>query len=294
MHYNGPIVRPPHEAYSVMLETTVGCTHNSCRFCTFYKDVPFHMAPLNQIEEDLKEVSRINPNVPRVWASGGDPFTMTTSKIETLAKLIKKYLPSANIAMYARVDSLFNKTVEDISYLRSLGVNDIVIGIENGDNETLSFMNKGYTAEQIITELGKLEEGGMDYRIIYLAGIAGHRRWKEAAEKSAELINRLHPTFMYLTSLTIQEDSDLYQDVQSGKFEPETEFDIICEFRTLVAGLNNPIGIDGRAAYNPVHFYGAFPRDKEIIFSELDAMIDQYTEKKEQQLIRQRARFTNV
>ena len=145
MHYNGPIVRPPHEAYSVMLETTVGCTHNSCRFCTFYKDVPFHMAPLNQIEEDLKEVSRINPNVPRVWASGGDPFTMTTSKIETLAKLIKKYLPSANIAMYARVDSLFNKTVEDISYLRSLGVNDIVIGIENGDNETLSFMNKGYT-----------------------------------------------------------------------------------------------------------------------------------------------------
>ena len=57
MHYNGPIIRPPHEAYSLMLETTVGCTHNSCRFCTFYKDAPFHMAPLSQVETDLQEVA---------------------------------------------------------------------------------------------------------------------------------------------------------------------------------------------------------------------------------------------
>ena len=35
MHYTGPVVRPPYEAGSVMLEVTVGCTHNSCTFCTY-------------------------------------------------------------------------------------------------------------------------------------------------------------------------------------------------------------------------------------------------------------------
>ena len=43
MHYTGPVVRPPHEANSILLEVTVGCTHNRCRFCTFYKDTPFRM-----------------------------------------------------------------------------------------------------------------------------------------------------------------------------------------------------------------------------------------------------------
>ena len=27
MHYTGPVIRPPYEAGSVMLEVTVGCTH---------------------------------------------------------------------------------------------------------------------------------------------------------------------------------------------------------------------------------------------------------------------------
>lgn len=41
MHYNGPIVRPPTDAFSIMLEVTVGCTHSSCKFCNFYEGYPF-------------------------------------------------------------------------------------------------------------------------------------------------------------------------------------------------------------------------------------------------------------
>lgn len=70
MHYSGPIVRPPHEANSVLLEVTVGCTHNRCRFCTFYRDVKFRIAPLEQIEADLREVVEFNPQAKRVYALG--------------------------------------------------------------------------------------------------------------------------------------------------------------------------------------------------------------------------------
>lgn len=46
MHYHGPIVRPQTDAYSVFVEVTVGCTHNSCKFCNFYKGFPFRVAPM--------------------------------------------------------------------------------------------------------------------------------------------------------------------------------------------------------------------------------------------------------
>lgn len=72
MHYTGPVVRPPHEMNSILLEVTVGCTHNSCRFCTFYKGTPFRMAGMEQIEADLKEAKQARPDARRIYALGGE------------------------------------------------------------------------------------------------------------------------------------------------------------------------------------------------------------------------------
>ena len=41
--YNGTIYRPPVEAATFLLPITEGCSHNACRFCSMYKDVPFCM-----------------------------------------------------------------------------------------------------------------------------------------------------------------------------------------------------------------------------------------------------------
>ena len=56
MHFSCGIVRPPYEAGSCFLQVTSGCSHNKCRFCTFYKEAPFFVSPESEIREDLQEI----------------------------------------------------------------------------------------------------------------------------------------------------------------------------------------------------------------------------------------------
>ena len=50
MHFSSGINRPPYEAADEFLQITSGCSHGSCRFCTFYKDSPFSLSPMEEIE----------------------------------------------------------------------------------------------------------------------------------------------------------------------------------------------------------------------------------------------------
>lgn len=281
MQYSGPVVRPPHEANSVLLEVTVGCTHNQCRFCTFYRGTKFKIAPMSQVERDLKEVSRINPNAKRVYAIGGDPFSLSVSKLQEIGSKIKEYLPKANIGMYARITSIKNKSVEELKVLRAIGINDLVIGVESGDDDVLKIVNKGYTSDEIIQECLKLEAAGISYRVIYLGGLAGHGKGEENAIKTANVFNQLNPTFLYLTTVTIFQDSDMYKDVITGRFTESTEQERIQEMLTLIQNLKKNIIVHGLSVSNPIQFSGELPRDKGAITEMLEEVINNFTKEDE-------------
>ncbi|KQH86859.1 hypothetical protein AMR76_07195 [Vibrio furnissii] len=294
MHYTGPVIRPPHEANSILLEVTVGCTHNSCRFCTFYYDTPYRIAPKNQVEHDLQEAQRVNPNAKRIYAVGGDPFTLRTAKLVDLARMIRRYFPTINIGMYARVDSMFNKDVDDLKQLKAEGINDLVIGIESGDDDVLAQMDKGYTSADILRECQKLEQAGIAYRVIFLGGLAGKGNGERNARHTAQVLNQLHPTHMYMTSVAVQPESLLYQDILEGRFVESSEQERIEETLSLIEQLTNPMVLLGQSVANPVNFIATLPDDYEPLTQMLKTTIHRFTHQDERSLRAYRESLINI
>lgn len=294
MHYHGPIVRPYTDANSLMLEVTVGCTHNSCTFCNFYQGYPFRVAPMSQIEADLQEAASYSPNLKEIWAAGGNPYALGTEKLKAIGALIKKYFPQARISTYARVDDLCRKSVEEMRELKEAGFVDVIIGIESGYDPALNFVNKGYKAQDILTGCKRLEAAGVDYRIIYLGGLAGKGKGEEAALASAKIINQLHPYYMYLSTVAILPDTKLYAQVVHHEFAEASERERFQEFRTLIANLNNPLVVDSRSVANMVPFVVELPRDKDKTLAMLDKVIASMDAEDEEALHERRSRLTAV
>lgn len=294
MHYNGPVVRPPHEANSILLEVTVGCTHNHCRFCTFYHGFSFRMAAREQIEADLAEAKRLQPDARRLYAVGGDPFSLSTKRLLELSDLINRYFPDINIGMYARVSSTFKKDVAELRALRAGGINDLVIGIESGDDDVLERVNKGYNSVDVVRECHKLEEAGIAYRVIFLGGLAGKGNGRRNALNMAKVLNQIHPTHMYMTSVAIHPDSLMYQDIQQGHFIEASEYERIEETLTLVSHLENPIVLLGQSVANPVNFIASLPEQKDMLTKELESVLQGFSAMDEQQLRHKREQLRSV
>ena len=203
-------------------------------------------------------------------------------------------MPQAEINTYARVDDLKRKTVDDIKALRAVGYNSIVLGLESGDDEVLKNMNKGYTSQEILDGCRKLEEGGMDYRIIYLGGLAGRGKGVESARRTAEVFNQIHPFYMYLTTVSVLPDTPLYDEMLLGEFKEETEKERLQEFHELLKNMKNPIAVFSETSTVTTPFVAQMPKDKPRILSMLQHAASAITPADEQRFLRARRMQTTV
>lgn len=287
MHYTGTVWRPPYEASSLLLEVTAGCTHHKCKFCTLYDDIPFkfRMSPLEDIESDLKEVKghfrlwKFN-RVSRTFLVGANPFVLNANRLLEIASLIKKYFPTnESIGCFSRITDITLKTDEELIELRKAGYDGLTIGIETGDDDALKFMNKGYKAQDIVTQCNRLDKAGISYNFFYLTGISGIGKGEKGAKATANICNQLHPQIIGASMLTIYPNSELYQEIKDGNWQEETEIEKYKELRTLVDNLKIPVWFAAGGASNAIPIQGTLPRDTKKVITTLDKIIGSVDEK---------------
>lgn len=281
MHYTGTVWRPPYEASSLLIEVTAGCTHHRCKFCTLYDDLPFkfRMSPLEDIEADLKEAKGQfylwnSSEVSRTFLVGANPFALKASRLLEIASLIQKYFPeNKSIGCFSRITDITGKTEGELLELHNAGYDALTIGIETGDDEALKFMNKGYKAQDIVMQCKRLDKVGISYNFFYLTGISGIGKGEKGAKATANVCNQLTPQIIGASMLTIYPDSELYQEIQNGNWQEETEIEKYRELRTLVETLNIPTWFAAGGASNAIPIQGTLPRDTKKVLSVLDKII---------------------
>ena len=215
MHFTGTVYRNPYWPTWPLLEITQGCTHNRCKFCTMYKEVPFRMSPMEWIEEDLQEIAQADPDARTIQLLSANPLAPTYNKLAPIFEMIHKYLPKMEyIYLAGRVTDLRNKTVEELKKLKELGMRKISLGGESGDDWTLDRIQKGYPAEDILEQCHKLEEAGIDYWMTFLNGVPGRSHSREHALNSAKIFSQCRPMLVGTGGLKLFPGTPLLEEAQ--------------------------------------------------------------------------------
>ena len=239
MHFTDTVYRNPYWPTFPLLQITQGCTHNSCKFCTMYKGVPFKMQPMEWIEEDLRELAACVPDAKTIQLLSANPLCMTYDKLAPILKMINKYLPKMeHIYAATRVTDLRNKTVEQWKSLKDMGLNEISLGVESGDDWTLERINKGYHAADILEQCAKLDEAGVAYWMTFLNGVAGREHSREHAVHSAGIFSQCHPMVVGTGGLTLFPGTPLLEEAERGEFTALSEKEMLVELKTFVENLN--------------------------------------------------------
>lgn len=216
-----------------------------------------------------------NWKASRVFLTGANPFVLQYEKLMEIAELIHKYFPETEtIGGFSRVTDIALKTDEELTALHGAGYDGLTIGMETADDEALCFMDKGYCSEDILEQCGRLDQAGIRYSFFYLTGISGAGRGEDGAKVTASVCNKLHPTLVGANMLTIYPDSKLYEEIQRGNWQEESELEKYREVRTLVQSLEISTTFAAMGASNAFQFHGALPKEKEALVAALDSIIE--------------------
>ena len=265
MKYTGLTYRPPFEANSLLLQVTRGCSHNSCAFCTMYRDTPFGEETMEQIERDIDEAAQMNLNTHRAFLVNGDAFCLPAQKLAKIAEMIGEKLPQIRtIAMYASIRNIQEKTDEELRMLRQLGINELNIGVESGMDAVLDYMNKGYTVAEAKAELLRLKEAGFDYALNIIFGAAGSGNQEEHARQTAQLVNDVQPFLIFTGTVHTDPGCPLYDAVQEGSFVECTIGEYLEEEELFIQDLElERCFYFGLHPSNVIQLQGWLPDDKE-------------------------------
>lgn len=93
MHYEGMMIRPPSEANSILLQVTLGCSHNKCTFCGTFREKRFDIKKEDIIFEDIEFARKYCKRQNRVFICDGDAMIVPQKRLVRILEQIRDRLP---------------------------------------------------------------------------------------------------------------------------------------------------------------------------------------------------------
>ena len=274
--YEGFVFRPPSEARSLILQVTIGCSHNKCTFCVTYRDKKFRIKSCEDIKSDVEHVLPYYRRTKRIFLADGNALVLKTEKLLKILALLKESFPELErIGIYACPQDILRKSVSELKELKNAGLGIIYIGLESGSDEILKNVKKGVTSEQMIEAANKVKEAGLTLSVIFILGLGGKEYSKEHATKTGEILSKMDPDYIGALTLMVIKGTEIYEEVKAGKLELLEPRDVFEELKLLIDNLDvsNCIFRANHASnYLPVG--GTLPFDKQEMLQKIEKILN--------------------
>ena len=278
MRYEGDIYRPPGEWKSYLLQCTVGCSNNTCTFCSMYKSKRYHVRPLEDVLEDIRMAEDTwYKNTETVFLCDGDAINLPKDYLFAVLDALYKAFPRLRrVTTYAGPLSTLRKSEEELRAIRNAGLNRTYLGVETGDDALLKHVRKGVGADGMLEAGQRLVAAGFDLWAIIITGLEGGGReaLERNAARTAKMRNEMKPKHLSSMTLMAIEGTPLYDEVQRGELTLQTPFETLLETRELVRQIDlSGLHYTSNHASNYLPIKCTLKEDRDKVVAELDEII---------------------
>jgi radical SAM superfamily enzyme YgiQ (UPF0313 family) len=275
MHYEGNCIRPPPEADSILLQVTLGCSHNKCTFCGTYKDKRFRIKKNDTVLSDILFASKYMKRQDQVFLMDGDALIIPQERLIWILERITEHLPwIKRIGTYANTKSIRMKSPRELIELKEKRLGMVYFGVETGDDEIRKKIDKGSSAQECLEMGRKIKDAGMELTTTVLLGIGGKEKSLTHARLTGELLSVMDPNYVSALTVILIPGTPLWEEHERGDFEMPDERGLLIEMREMIAYTNLSCGLfssNHASNYLPVRAW--FPKGKQEVLNLIDAAL---------------------
>lgn len=236
--YDMPLYRPPSEANSLILQLTIGCSHNQCTFCYMYKMKKYYEKNLQEIDNHINWAKSYAPETKKIFLADGNVLAMDTEKLLYIIESLYKQFPKLQrVTSYAGPKDILAKSEEELIKLQKAGLTMLYLGVESGSAEVLDNVKKGVTPQEMIEAGQKVIRSGMKLSCMIISGLGGQSLWKKHGVESARVISSISPHYLAFLTLYVEEGTVLEKEIRAGKFKLLTPEQVLEETKLMLENL---------------------------------------------------------
>jgi radical SAM superfamily enzyme YgiQ (UPF0313 family) len=266
MEYEGIVIRPPSEAESLILQVTLGCSHNRCTFCPTYKGRRFRIKDLDTIKSEIDEAASYGP-FRKVFLADGDALIIPQPKLLAILEYLQEKIRGLRrVGIYGNAKSVLRKSVDELKVLKNRKLGIIYLGVETGNPALLGKICKGASYEQMVEAGRRVKEAGITLSVTVLLGLGGIEHGHQHALATAKILSDIDPDFASALTLMVVPGTPLYADMEAGRFQLPTPFQLLEELGVIVAHSHlSQCYFTSNHASNYLPIKARLPRDKEAV-----------------------------
>ncbi|MEZ9595425.1 radical SAM protein [Shewanella sp. 10N.261.52.F9] len=275
MNYQGKVYRPWAEAKSILIQITLGCSANTCTFCSMFDDKRFKVRELEDVFNDIERLRHYYSHIDSIFLIDGNVMAARTDYLlKVFDKLRSTFPECSKVSMYSGLNDFRRKSVAELKELKDAGLTMTYSGLESGDRQVLDKIKKNMSPEQAIKGMQMAKEAGIQTLLSFIFGLGGKERSHEHIAATTDLLNQMQPDEIAPMALAIQPGTVLEQEVKRGEFIMPTELQILQEEQYLLNHLDFNTFYWGDHGNNIVSLKGALPDCQAGFLAKVNSAID--------------------